>query len=530
MNSKNGESVSVWYEAQTMPQYTSLDEDFRTDVCIIGGGIAGLTTAYMLMKEGKKVCVLEAGELASGQSGRTTAQFCNALDDRFFTLENYHGEKGLQLAIQSHSEAIRKVEQIIDREKIECEMERVSGYLFAEGDDRRDVLEKELEAARRGGLTEVEFFKNSPFAFFETGPCLHFPRQLQLHPLKYLTGLANAITAGGGMIFTNSPVREIEGGENACVKTRNNSIVYCSEIVVATNTPINDIVTIHTKQAAYRSYVIGFHIPKKSVPKGLYWDTLDPYHYIRLESGIDSDILIIGGEDHKTGQEENPEDRYTNLEEWARTRFPMAREVTFKWSGQVMEPVDGLAYLGRNPGDEDNVYIITGDSGNGMTHATIGAMLITDLIFKRENSWEKLYTPKRISLRASKNYLQENVNVAWQYADWIGPKYKPNFDTLEMEEGVVFRDGTEMIAAYKNNAGVMEFMTAVCPHLSGVLSWNSAEKSWDCPCHGSRFDCHGKVIEGPAISDLKTSSFKDVNHEHILDKDLQGRFDKNALE
>lgn len=530
MNSKNGESVSVWYDSQIMPQYISLKEDFRADVCIIGGGVAGLTTAYLLMREGKKVCVLEAAELGSGQSGRTTAQLCNALDDRFSTLENYHGEKGLQLAIQSHSEAIRKVQQIIEREKIECEMEKISGYLFADGDDRKDILEKELEAAHRGGLIEVELFKNSAFSFFETGPCLHFPKQLQLHPLKYLRGLAEAITRGGGMIFTNSIVKEIVGGKDAYVKTRDNSIVYCSDIVVATNTPINDIVTIHTKQAAYRTYVLGFRVPKKSIPRALFWDTLDPYHYIRLESDNTSDILIVGGEDHKTGQEDNPEDCYTRLEEWTKVRFPMAKEPIYKWSGQIMEPVDGLAYLGLNPGDEDNVYIITGDSGNGMTHATIGAMLITDLILKRENPWEKLYTPKRISLRSSKNYLQENINVAWQYADWIGPKYKPNFETLEMEEGVVFRDGTEMIAAYKNNTGVVEFMTAACPHLAGVLSWNSAEKSWDCPCHGSRFDCHGKMIEGPAISDLKTVDYKDVNQEHLLNKDLQGRFDKNAME
>lgn len=530
MDSKNGESVSVWFNTLTMPQYQSLKEDFSADVCIIGGGIAGLTSAYLLMKEGKKVCILEASELASGQSGRTTAQFCNALDDRFFTLEKYHGEKGLQLVIQSHSEAIRLVEQIINREKIECEMERLSGYLFAEGDERSDVLEKELEAARRGGLTEVQHFKNSPFSFYATGPCLHFPKQMQLHPLKYLSGLAKAITAGGGLIFTNSHVTEIVGGEKSFAKTTEGFYVYCNDIVVATNTPINDRLTIHTKQAAYRTYVLGFRIPFKSVPKALYWDTLIPYHYIRIESDNISDILIVGGEDHKTGQEDHPEDCYTRLEEWTKLRFPMAKKVSFKWSGQVIEPVDGLGYLGRNPLDEENVYIITGDSGNGMTHTTIGAMLITDLIMGRDNPWEKLYTPKRISIRASKNYIQENANVAWQYADWIGPKYKPNFETLEMEEGVIFKEGLEIIAAYRNNAGFIEYMSAVCPHLAGVLVWNSAEKSWDCPCHGSRFDCHGKVLEGPANTNLKPIDYRDVNHEHLLSKDLQGRFDKNTLE
>ncbi|MBC7427366.1 MAG: FAD-dependent oxidoreductase [Bacteriovorax sp.] len=530
MNSKNGESVSVWFDQISMPQCMSLNEDIKTDVCIIGGGIAGLTTAYLLMKEGKKVCILEALELGSGQSGRTTAQFCNALDDRFYVLEKYHGEKGLQLAIQSHSEAIRKVTSIVERENIDCELEKIPGYLFSQDDDEKYVLEKEIEAAHRGGLTEVKLFKHSPLAFYDLGPNLFFPNQMQLHPVKYMRGLADVILAGGGKIFTNSPVTKIIGGENSKVITKNTSTIFCDDIVVATNTPINDKFAIHTKQAPYRSYVIGLRIPKMSVPKALFWDTLDPYHYVRVESDNISDILIVGGEDHKTGQEENPEDCYTRLEEWTRLRFPMATEVVYRWSGQVMEPVDGLAFLGHNPGSEDNVYIITGDSGNGMTHCTIGAILITDLIMKRKNEWEKLYTPSRKSFRAAKNYIQVNSNVALQYTDWIEPKFKPNFDTLEMEEGVVFRNGASMVAGYKNNAGIMEFMTAVCPHLAGVLAWNSAEKSWDCPCHGSRFDCHGKVIEGPAVTDLKMAGYHDTGHKRILEKELQAQFDKNALE
>jgi glycine/D-amino acid oxidase-like deaminating enzyme/nitrite reductase/ring-hydroxylating ferredoxin subunit len=509
MTIHHGETTSIWQEHYQMPVCLPLKEDFRTDVCIVGAGIAGLTTAYLLMKEGLKVCVLDSSELASGQSGRTTAHFSNALDDRFFNLESYHGEDGLKLAIQSHSDAIRKVEEIVKKENIDCNLKRLSGYLFSLGDKKEDVLEKEYEAAHKGGLIDVERFAFSPNAAFHTGPCLHFPMQMKLHPLKYLGGLTQKILDGGGQIFTNTHVTEVKGGENAFVKTKNNCIVYCSSIVMATNTPVNDRMIIHTKQAAYRTYVLGFEIPKGSFPDVLLWDTLDPYHYVRLESQSNRDILIVGGEDHKTGQEDNPEKCYKALTIWTKQLFPFIRQIVYKWSGQVMEPVDGLAYLGRNPMDEENVYIITGDSGHGMTHCTIGAMLITDQIMGRENPWEKLYSPSRVSLMAAKNFIKENANVAAQYTEWLDPKFKKGIDDLPQDEGVVFRKNGKMIAAYKTLDGEVEYMSAVCPHLAGVVAWNKAEKSWDCPCHGSRFDCHGAVIEGPSISGLK----KFENHQ-----------------
>lgn len=515
MTARHGESISVWFDKEKMPECVQLKEDFTTDVCIIGGGIAGLTTAYLLMKEGKRVCVLESSELASGQSGKTTAHFVNALDDRFFNLETLHGEDGLKLAINSHSEAIRKVEEIIHREKIDCDLKKLSGFLFSLDDENEDVLEKEYEAAHKAGLIDVQRMAFSPFSNFDIGPSLHFPRQMQLHPVKYLAGLTRRILAGGGQIFTHTHVIEMQGGEDAYVKTQNNSIVSCDSIVVATNTPINDTFSIHTKQAAYRTYVLGFKIEKDIFPDALVWDTLKPYHYIRLEHQDDTDILIVGGEDHKTGQETDPESHYRNLETWARKHLSFLGEIAYKWSGQVMEPVDGLAFLGKNPNDEDNVYIITGDSGNGMTHSTIGAMLITDIIMGRENPWEKLYSPSRISFMATKEYLKENLNVAAQYMDWLDPKFKVNLNRLTPDQGIVFRKGGKMMAAYKNESGDIEYMSAVCPHLAGIVAWNKSEKSWDCPCHGSRFDCHGEVIEGPAIVGLKP--FADIHQTPVSD-------------
>jgi glycine/D-amino acid oxidase-like deaminating enzyme/nitrite reductase/ring-hydroxylating ferredoxin subunit len=531
-NTHPGESISVWFQNLEMPRYSSLSQNIFTDVCVIGGGIAGLTTAYLLAKEGRPVCLLEAYELASGQSGKTSAHLSNVLDDGLHQLEKYFGKDGLKLAIESHTKALDQIEKIVRQENIDCEFERVSGYLFSSQKDSNKYLKKELEAANHAGL-KAEYMDSSPLANFDNGPCLHFPRQAQFNPVKYYRALAKKITDLGGKIFTNSHVVEVQGGTDAFVKTKEGYVVSCQHIVVATNVPINDMFAIHTKQAAYRSYVMGLKVPKASVPKAFFWDTMEPYHYVRTQASDGFDILIVGGEDHKTGQENNPELCYEKLELWAKEKFPMAGEILWHWSGQVIEPVDGLAYIGRNPMDDDNVYVITGDSGHGLTHGTIGGMIITDQIMKRKNPWEKIYNPSRITLRASGHYLKENANVAAQYTEWLETKSKPSFDDLPKNEGVVFRDGTSMVAAYKDGQGKMQYMSAVCPHLAGIVNWNKSEKSWDCPCHGSRFDCHGKVIEGPAFMDLDKIDFTDEETEkasnHILVSDKDDKFfDRNV--
>lgn len=513
-----GESLSLWLDTQDMPTFDPLTSNLNVDVCVVGGGIAGLTTAYMLMKEGKSVCILEGFELGSGQSGKTTAHVSSVLGTRYFDLELYHSEEGTRLVAQSHTAAIERIEHIITQEKIDCDLERIDGYLF-QGDQAEDpdTLIREHGAVRRAGLIYAKMLENAPLSQFKTGPCLMFPRQLQLHPLKYLAGLARRIVKGGGKIFTNTVATEFFNEDFAVVKTEGGHLVTCSSLVVATNTPINDVFAIHTKQAAYRTYALGFKILKGSVVKGLYWDTNDPYHYIRTEILDDNhDMLIVGGEDHKTGQENHPETCFQRLEDWARARFPTITDMVYKWSGQVMEPVDGIGFLGHNPLDRDNVYVITGDAGNGFTHSTIGAMIVTDQIMHRQNPWEDLYNPSRISLLSTTNYFRENFNVVGQYGKWFSLLPKPNFEDMRLNEGAVFRDGLSMVAVYKNETGVAHYMSASCPHLGGVVSWNNVEKSWDCPCHGSRFDCYGKVLEGPAHQDLKKLDGADFIEPDVL--------------
>ena len=495
-------STSIWMATANTPSQSRLKEDIRTDVCIIGAGIAGLSTAYLLAREGRSVVVLDDGLIGGGMTGRTTAHLTNAYDDRYLEMEKIHGAEESRLIAESHTAAIDKISEIVTREKIDCDFEWLDGFLFARSPDDLQLLDDELAAAHRAGLAAVEKVSRAPLESFDTGAALRFPRQAQFHPLEYLAGLARAIMRDGGRMFGETHAMTIAGGAPARIETSHGPVVTSDVVVVATNTPVNDRVAIHTKQAPYVTYVIGVKVPKGSITRALYWDTGDPYHYVRLQSENEHDVLIVGGEDHKTGQANDGDERHGRLEQWTRERFPQAGEVQFRWSGQVMEPADGLAFIGRNPLDDDNVYIATGDSGQGMTHGTIAGMLLTDLIQDRKNRWEDLYNPSRVRVKALPEYASENINVAGQYTDYVTAGDVKSESEIRPGEGAIMRDGVSKLAVYRDEAGAVHKLSAVCPHLGCVVSWNSTERTWDCPCHGSRYSAEGKVYQGPANRDL----------------------------
>jgi glycine/D-amino acid oxidase-like deaminating enzyme/nitrite reductase/ring-hydroxylating ferredoxin subunit len=500
-----GQTTSVWMATGTMPEERELTADVRADVCIVGAGIAGLTTAYLLAKEGKHVVVLDDGPAAGGETCRTTAHLVSALDDRFYNLERLHGRDGARLAAQSHAAAIDRIERIAMDEHIDCDFTRLDGYLFVPSGDDLKQLDDELEAAHRASLIDVSRVERAPIASFDTGPALKFPRQGQFHVLKYLDGVAAAAKRGGTQIFSRTHVDRIQGGKDARVET-NRGVVHAQHVVVATNSPVNDLVAIHTKQAAYRTYVVGARVRRGSVPEILLWDTPDPYHYVRIQPRLDGDdVLIVGGEDHKTGQADDGEKRFERLEAWTRERFPQVQAFEFRWSGQVMEPIDSLALIGRNPLDSNNVYIATGDSGNGMTHGTIAGMLLTDLIVGRDNPWTGLYDPSRKTLGAIMEFAKENLNVAAQYVDVVTPGEVSDISEIAPGSGAILRRGAAKVAVYRDEGGQLHERSAFCTHLRCVVRWNSTERTWDCPCHGSRFQTDGHVINGPAIQSLQRS-------------------------
>jgi glycine/D-amino acid oxidase-like deaminating enzyme/nitrite reductase/ring-hydroxylating ferredoxin subunit len=488
---------SVWAATAAMPVFPPLEGNVHVDVAIIGAGIAGLTTAYLLARAGKRVAVIDDGPVAGGMTQMTSAHLTNQLDDRYYELEKIHGREAARLAADSHTAAIDRIETICKQEQIDCDFTRVDGYLFLAENDDRDTLELELEAAHRVGLHAVELLERAPFPSFDTGPCLRFPNNAQFHPLKYLDGVSRAIVHEGGRIYCGSHADRIEGGVPTVVHVGRH-VVTANAVVVATNVPVNDRVAIHTKQAPYMTYVIAARLPAGAAPQLLSWDTGDPYHYIRFYD----DLLILGGEDHKTGQAADAPERFARLEAWARARFPMMGTVEFNWAGQVMETQDYLAFIGRNPMDHDNIFVATGDSGMGLTHGTIAGMLLSDLILGLPNPWEKLYDPSRVRVRAAGDFARENANVALQYTDWVTGGDVSSADEIAPGTGAILRRGLEKLAVYRDEQGNVHERVAACPHLGCVVHWNRAETTWDCPCHGSRFDRYGKVINGPANRDL----------------------------
>ena len=493
----------LWYTSVVAPTRPSLTDHVTTDVCVVGGGIAGLTVAYTLARAGTRVVVLELDQIGSGESGRTTAHLSNELDDRYLALKKAHGVETSRLAAEAHTAAIDRIEQIVREEQIDCDFARLDGYLFLAGDDTEQLLDDELGAAQRAGLRDASKVASAPG--FASGPALRFPRQARFHALKYLSGLADAIERHGGQIFCESKVEKIEGGFPAMVTTTSGVTVAADDVVVCTDSPISDMAVTHLKMAPYRSFVVALAVPKGSVPDALYWDTLDAYHYVRLQPLDDArDAMIVGGEDFKTAHEDDAGVRFQALEQWARRRWPMAGARITQWSGQVMETADYLALIGRNPDGAEHVWLATGDSGMGMTHGTIAGILLPTLIKGKQHPWAKIFDPKRVPLHSTEllRMAKENADVAAQFKDYVTPGQVSDASEIPPGEGRVIRRGLQKIAAYKDDAGVIHERPAKCTHLGCIVDWNTAEKSWDCPCHGSRFDAKGKVVNGPAIADL----------------------------
>jgi glycine/D-amino acid oxidase-like deaminating enzyme/nitrite reductase/ring-hydroxylating ferredoxin subunit len=511
----SGSNISYWLDSVEPIRFSPLRENQQTEVVIVGGGISGLSVAYCLSKAGKKVMVVDDGFIGSGESGRTTAHLVNALDDRYFEIERLLGEEKCRLAAESHTGAINFVEQTVQEENIDCDFQRLDGFLFLHPTDDEKTIDEEFIATNKHGL-RTEKINGVPGIAGENGICLRFPEQAQFHPMKYLKGLCDCIVRNGGTIYTET---HVEGITKNGIRSKDFSI-KAEHVVVATNTPINNLVTMHTKQHPYRTYVVVGLIAKNSIRPALWWDTgnmksewiTDPYHYVRLQPFNEThDLLIAGGEDHKTGQadKENLEEkqRYAKLERWTRNHFPSMTEIVYHWSGQVMEPVDMMAFIGKNPGDK-NIYIATGDSGNGMTHGTIAGMLISDLILGRNNPWTNLYDPSRITLKAAKEFLTEAGNMTAQYLDYFQPGDVESINLLAPGQGAIVNMKGKKVAVYKDESQMVHTFSAVCPHMGCILQWNSDERSFDCPCHGSRFTCMGAVVNGPAIGDMERVEVK----------------------
>lgn len=489
---------SLW-EKVTLPRFPELNKHHQTGVCVVGGGICGVSTAYQLAKRGHRVTLVEAFQLGSGQTGRTTAHLTTQLEEEFQQLMKFQDPETIQLFHQSQARAVDVIEEVVELEGISCDFRRLDGYLFLGNNEKKSYLDKEQKAAEKCGV-HLDFMQETPL-LREKRPSLRFARQGQFHPMKYLQGLVQVLKELGVEIFESTHIKGFDSSRSGknLLTTDAGFEIECTHVVVATDTPINTRFHIHTKQYAYRTYSMAFKLERPLEKPALLWDTEDPYHYIRFTQ----DQAIIGGEDHRTGQSPD-KDPFASIERWARNNFEFLGEVDWQWSGQVFEPADQLPYIGRSPDGAGNVFIATGFSGLGMTNGTVASLLISDLIEGRDNPWEKIFDPAR---RAGKNhlteYLKENVNVAFQYTDYLTPGEIQTKEEIPEDQGCLMRQGLLKTCIYHETGNKFESKTAVCPHMGAIVRWNDIEKTWDCPAHGSRFNTKGQPIEGPTVTELR---------------------------
>jgi glycine/D-amino acid oxidase-like deaminating enzyme/nitrite reductase/ring-hydroxylating ferredoxin subunit len=502
MNVTEEHSRPLWLDDAPEINAPSVNEqNLSADVVVIGSGISGLSVTYALARAGKQVIVLDRGRIGRGMTARTTAHLASELDDTYAALIQRRSKEDARCFAQSQNAAIDAIEANIRAEGIACDFARVDGYLFAHTHDQLGELDEEFEGAREAGM-EIAWADRAPILGLDTGRALRFANQARIHPLKYLAGLGLAIAARGGRLFADAPVVEIDEADGAVdVTLENGAKLRAGYVVVAANTPFNDRVAIHTKQAPYRTYAMALQAPSGAVHDALMWDTLDPYHYVRLQPRRSGDYVIVGGEDHKTGLADDADVRFDNLEAWARLSFPGLGAVTHRWSGQVYEPVDYLPYIGRNPGNE-RVFVVTGDSGQGMTMGATAGLIIPDLIDGRDNPWEEVFRPQRKSVSSALTYLAENKDVAANLAEYVVAKTKKSADDIKPGEGGLLRDGAKILAAYRDSDGALHVQSATCTHIGCIVHWNSFERCWDCPCHGSQFTPDGEVLQGPAFRPL----------------------------
>ena len=504
MNVGDERSVSYWMHDAPVIEAASLNSDEACDVVVVGSGIAGLSTAYELARLGRNVVVIDRGKIGNGMTARTTAHLATELDDFYSELVRVRGEDEARLYHESQVAAVNRIEAICRDEGIDCQFRRLDGYLIPTEEGPIADLQEEYDACRRIGV-EVEWADRAPVSGLDTGRCLRFPNQGRFHPTRYLRGLAEAIQRMGGTLYADTAyVDHHEDEEGVRIETEAGPAIRAAAAVFATNSPVNDKVTIHTKQKPDRTYVIAGRVPKGSVPDILLWDTYEAYHYVRIQELDEADdLLIVGGEDHRSGEADDMDQRFARLAEWTRKRFPDFGQVEYSWSGQVLEPIDFMPYSGRNPGNS-NIYIHTGDSGQGITNGVAGSLTIAPLIVGEDSRFAPVLAPDRKSFSppAAQEFARGQAGVVKNLSEYLTPGEIRSEDELGHEEGAVLREGASKIAVYRGKDGQIIRRSAVCTHVGCIVHWNNFEKCWDCPCHGSQFSPEGEVLNGPAVRPL----------------------------
>ena len=490
---------SIWRTTPLETNFSRLNESIITDVAIVGGGITGITTAYLLAKSGKKVVVLEAGNVGGGTSGYSTGNLYAMVDKRLHHIQSKWDKETAAAVARSRTAAVNLVERIVQEENISCDFKRVPWYLFSETNKEDETIENEIKAASNYGL-QVEELNDLPLPI-HVSKAIKVENQAQFNPSDFVTGLAKKIDSTKCRIFEDSPVYNIEKGKQISLSTSGGTVT-AEKVILATHSP-KGVYAVHTALYPYREYAMAAKLNSGDFPAGIYWDTEADFHTSIRNYKKDGNnyVLMLGGH-HKVGQEDDYSRFYNKLETNLRKFFDVS-SIDYKWSAQHYKPADGLPYIGESK--DDNIYFATGFSTDGLTYGVVSAMIFDDVFNNRNNPWAELYKAKRFTpLKSAKEYIKENINVVAQYVKNIpGTANDEVYSEVKAGEGKVVDHGTEKWAVYRDENGLLYCRSALCTHLACVVDWNDAEKSWDCPCHGSRFTPTGEVIEGPALSPLE---------------------------
>ena len=492
---RGGASIAhaAWLAAADTPR-PPLATDARAEVCVIGGGIAGLSIAYHLVREGRSVVVLDYDPLGDDQQGPTTAHLSNALGGRYTRIVRTLGVSGARLYADSHTAAIDRIESIVATEAIECDFERLDGYLIGAREDAPAVLDEEAEASRIAGLTDVAVVARAPLAALGSGPAVCYPRQAQLDARRYLSGLTRAIERRGGRVHGGTRVDTASGGRPARVRARG-GIVMCDAIVLAGATPLVGRELVDARRHARTTCEIAAGLARGAAAHALCWDTAAPCQYVRVQRAAEGDVLVVGSVHDTAVRAGDPARVWAKLESWMRERFEGVGEATYRRCDESFALVDGLGLIGANPDDHENVFIAT---AAGIVDGTISGMLLGDLVHRRDNAWAPLFDPARL-----RRHQAQSVDTTLQAGacSVSGADLDVSGSILPGEGAVVRRDVSK-VAVYRDEHGALHERSAMCPHLGCTVGWNRAEGTWDCPCHGSRFDPYGGLLKGPAAADL----------------------------
>jgi glycine/D-amino acid oxidase-like deaminating enzyme/nitrite reductase/ring-hydroxylating ferredoxin subunit len=491
--------TSYWVDSTSAPAFPRLDEPVVVDVAVIGAGITGITAATLLKEGGKTVALLESKEVLCGVTGYTTAKLTSGHNLIYAAISGTFGQRAARLYAEANEAAIVHVAAVAEARKIACDLERTSNYVYAEAREDVEKVRDEVKAARDAGLN-VSFVEETPLPFPVAG-AVRQEGQAQFHPRKYLLPLAESIPGDGSCVFQETRALSVEDGDPCRVRT-NRGEVIARDVIVATHLSILDRGLYFAKTSPKRSYVLGIPVDEAEAPEGMFISTESPIHSIRHTRFDGRRLLMIGGEGHKTGQDEDTRRRYSSLEEWARARFELG-PVEYRWSTQDNYSADRVPYVGKLGRRSDHVYVATGFNGWGMTNGTVAGLLLCDAILGKPNPWAEVYDSTRLPpFRALGRLAKENANVGKR---WVGdrlPGRQRSAAGLAPGEGAIVSLGSERAAVYKEEDGSLISLSPVCTHLGCIVGWNTAEKTWDCPCHGSRFDPRGRVIQGPAVQNL----------------------------